>query len=395
MSDTAPQSADQNSNLESDSTQTKALNVRLMPRNIFRIGFVVVGVVAVALLLSFVLDDGGSVIFTVLMAWFASIAMEPAVSRLAKRMKRGFATGLVMLGVLLFLALFSFAFGRLLIEQVADLIATIPGLVDGVIAWVNSTFNMNLQLADILASVNLTQDEITDIAAEVGVNALGIIGSILGAVFSMFTFALFTFYLSADAPRLRRWIASLFNGQAQALVINVWDITQEKTGGYVAARVVLAAINGGSSAIVFAIIGMPYWLALGIWTGLVAQFVPTIGTYISIVLPVIVGLLSDTPAVGVIALVWALIYQQVENLTIEPKISAKAVDVHPAVAFGAVMMGAALFGIAGALLAVPVIAMLLALLGIYAKRYQLAPELHEDPEGLPVLPMADDAETKT
>ena len=246
----------------------------------------------------------------------------------------------------------------------------------------NTTFEMQLKLEDILSAVNLTQDEIADLAAQVGVNALGIIGSVLGAVFSLFTFALFTFYLSADAPRLRRWVASLFPGRAQAVVVNVWSITAQKTGGYVGARVVLAAINGGTSAIVFAAIGMPYWLALGIWTGLVAQFVPTIGTYIAIVLPVIVGLLSDNPIVGVIALIWAVIYQQVENLTIEPKISAKAVDVHPAVAFGAVMMGAALFGVAGALLAVPVIAMLLALLGIYVKRYELAPELHEEPPGL-------------
>ena len=61
------------------------------------------------------------------------------------------------------------------------------------------------------------------------------------------------------------------------------------------------------------------------------------------------------------ALAWALIYQQVENLTIEPKISARAVNVHPAVAFASVMLGAALFGVAGALLAVPVCAMIIAL----------------------------------
>ena len=118
-----------------------------------------------------------------------------------------------------------------------------------------------------------------------------------------------------------------------------WDLTTIKTGGYVSARVVLATINGSTSALVFWLIGMPSWLALGVWTGLVAQFVPTIGTYISIILPVLVGLLSPNPWIGVAALVWAIIYQQVENLTIEPRISAKAVDVHPAVSFGSVMIG--------------------------------------------------------
>ena len=151
------------------------------------------------------------------------------------------------------------------------------------------------------------------------------------------------------------------------------------TGGYVGARLILAFINGTTSAIVFLIIGMPSWLALGIWTGIVAQFVPTIGTYIAIALPVLVGLLSDNPWIGVIALIWATIYQQVENLTIEPRISARAVDVHPAVAFASVMLGAALFGVAGALLAIPVSAMLIALAETYRKRYDLRDDLFDQP----------------
>jgi predicted PurR-regulated permease PerM len=158
------------------------------------------------------------------------------------------------------------------------------------------------------------------------------------------------------------------------MAVAVWDVTAQKTGGYVGARIVLAVINATTTAIVFVIIGMPSWLALAIWTGVVAQFVPTIGTYIAIALPVLVGLLSDNPWVGVIALAWGILYQQVENLTIEPRISARAVDVHPAVAFASVMLGAALFGVAGALLAIPVSAMLLALSQTYRKRYAL----HED-----------------
>jgi predicted PurR-regulated permease PerM len=167
------------------------------------------------------------------------------------------------------------------------------------------------------------------------------------------------------------------------MAVDVWDVTAQKTGGYVGARLVLAFINGSTSAIVFLIIGMPSWLALGIWTGIVAQFVPTIGTYIAIALPVLVGLLSDNPVIGVIALVWAIIYQQVENLTIEPRISARAVNVHPAVAFASVMLGAALFGVAGALLAIPVSAMAIALTETYRKRYDLRADLDDSPPATP------------
>ena len=112
---------------------------------------------------------------------------------------------------------------------------------------------------------------------------------------------------------------------------------------------------------------MPSWLAAGHLDRHRRQFVPTIGTYIAIVLPVLVGPAQPHPWIGCLALVWAVLYQQVENLTIEPRISARAVDVHPAVAFASVMLGAALFGVAGALLAIPVSAMLIALGEIYGR----------------------------
>ena len=80
------------------------------------------------------------------------------------------------------------------------------------------------------------------------------------------------------------------------------------------------------------------------------------GTYISIALPVLVGLTSSEPILGVYVLIWGIAYQQVENLTIEPRISARAVDLHPAVSFGAALLGAQLFGLSGALLGVPVAA---------------------------------------
>jgi predicted PurR-regulated permease PerM len=157
--------------------------------------------------------------------------------------------------------------------------------------------------------------------------------------------------------------------------VTVWDLAVQKTGGYVAARIVLAGICAAFTSVFLLLIGMDYWLALGLWTGVVSQFVPTIGTYIAIALPVIVGLTSDQPVDGVLALVFALVYQQIENLTIEPRISADAVDLHPAVSFASVLLGAALFGVGGALVAVPVAALGLALFQIYSRHFELVPEL--------------------
>lgn len=347
------------------------------PANLWRSGIVVLAVVALGLFLYFVLDDGGGVIFTVLMSWFAAIAMAPAVNWLSRWMRRGVATMVVMGSALLFAAVFFLLFGALLVDQMVQLIMLIPELIDETITWVNLTFNLELSQGSILEMSGLSTEQLATAAASIGVSLLSFVVSVVGSVFGIFTFALFTFYLSADMPRFERWIAGLFPPRMQDIVFTVWTTTAKKTGGYIGARVILAGINSSTSAVVFFFIGMPYWLPLALWTGIVAQFVPTIGTYIAIVLPVIVGLLSGTPWVGVAALIWAIVYQQVENLTIEPKISARAVDVNPAVAFGAVLLGAALFGVAGAFLAVPVAAMLLALLQTYGRRYELLPQVLE------------------
>ncbi|MFM9133877.1 MAG: AI-2E family transporter, partial [bacterium] len=338
---------------------------------IWRAGFIVMALIFIFLLIQFVIEDGGAVIFTVLMSWFFAMAMAPAVDRLSQRMSRALATLVVMGAIALVLVIFIVAFGALLVDQVIEIIESLPTIAEEGLAWFNETFQTAYSAQELLAQVNLDQAALQRIAGEVALGIFGIAASVLGTVFGLFTFALISFYLSADGPRLRRYLASLLPARSQEVFLNVWTITADKTGRYVAARVVLAAINSICSGIVFAIIGLPYWLPLAIWTGVVAQFVPTIGTYISIILPVIVGLLSGNPWLGLIVLVYALIYQQIENLTIEPKISAKAVDVHPAFAFVAVLLGAALFGVSGALLAIPVSAMILSLTDIYVKRHTL------------------------
>ena len=347
------------------------------PGFIWRVGFIVMALVFIFLFLAFLIEDGGGVIFTVLMSWFFALAMAPAVSVLSRRMRRGLATLIVMGSVALFLIAFFAAFGALLVDQIIEIVESLPALAAQALDWFNQTFGQSYTAEELLAQVNLDEEALKQIATDAAKGIFGFAVSLIGGVFGLFTFALIAFYLSADGPRLRRYIASLMPAQSQSVFLNVWDITADKTGRYVAARAILAAVNSACSGIVFAIIGLPYWLPLALWTGIVAQFVPTIGTYISIVLPVIVGLLSGNPWLGVIVLIYALIYQQIENLTIEPRISAKAVDVHPAYGFVAVLLGASLFGVSGALLAVPVGAMVLALVQIYVKRHAIV----EDTKG--------------
>ena len=344
--------------------------------NLRRVAAMVLVIASVVWFFMFVLEDAGGVLFTIIMAFALSVAMEPAVGFFSRRgMKRGLATGLIMILALVGTVVFFAIFGNLLVEQLLQLIKSLPDVVTSLIDWVNRQFGTDLSVQSILDGIGLTPGAIASWAAGAAGGIFGAIFTFVGSIFNVFTLLLFTFYLSADAPRLRRWIAKFLPRSAQRVNSELWDTAISKAGGYVAARLVLAFINGSTTALVLWLIGMPYWLPLGIWTGVVAQFVPTIGTYIAIALPVLIGVLSDDPKDGLIALVWALLYQQVENLTIEPRISAKAVDLHPAVSFGAVMFGASLFGAAGALLAVPVAAIVMSFLETYAPTYDVV----EDP----------------
>lgn len=357
-------------------------------RPVWRRAWLVVGVVLLTLFAAFVLWNGSGTFYYVVMAWFLALAMEPAVGRLSRRMPRGAATGLVLVAVLVGLGVFLALFGGLFVSQLTSLVQAVPGIVEDALKRVNEVSGSEITLEGALDSLGLSTATIAGYADDVAFGIFGILASVLSGAFGIFVLLFFTFYISAAMPRLRAWIAKRLRPSAQVPFLAAWDLTRIKVGGYMAARIVLASINAVTSGIAFAIIGLPYWLPLALWTGIVAQFVPNIGTYISIALPVVVGLTSPQPLDGVWVLAWAVAYQQVENLTIEPRISARAVDLHPAVSFGAALLGAQLFGLSGALLGVPVAATAMAMLEIYKRRYELT-EATEARVAALVAPRAD------
>ncbi|HYO85755.1 MAG TPA: AI-2E family transporter [Dermatophilaceae bacterium] len=354
------------------SAEPPTTRVTIEPRSVWRAGWTLVAVIALALLLQFVVVDGAPVLFPLVMAFFASIAMEPAVSRLSRWMPRGVAAAVTMLLVLAGLATFLMMFGGLLRDQIMQFAESVPAITAAMVAWVNDTFGTDFDTQTLLASARIDTARITDLATNLAGGLVGVLTNVLSAALTLFAFLFFAFYLSADAVRLRRWVASMFPPRHQVIVLTFWQLALTKIGGYVGARLVLALICGSFTSVFLLIVGVPYWLPLGIWTGVIAQFVPTIGTYLGILLPVLVGLSSDDPRKGLYVLVFAIVYQQIENLTFEPRISARAVSVHPAVSFGSAILGGSLFGASGALVGVPLVAALIAMFDIYKRRWELS-----------------------
>lgn len=139
----------------------------------------------------------------------------------------------------------------------------------------------------------------------------------------------------------------------------------------------MALISGVAHYILLQSLGVPYAPVLAVWVGLVSQFIPTIGTYLAGALPMLIAFTVD-PWYALWVLVFVVVYQQFENYVLQPKLTAKSVDIHPAVAFGSVIAGTALLGAVGALISIPAVATLQAFLGAYVKRYDVTddPRVH-------------------
>lgn len=317
----------------------------------------------------------------VFLAWLLAISIEPVVGFLERRgMRRGLATGLVLFVLIASVAGFIAVFGALLVDQLWELVTALPGTVTEVVAWVNGTFNMNLQAGQIIDSLQLSPARVGKLAQDLGPGVFGILSSLVGAVFQGLTLLLFTFYMSAEAPRFRRTISSWFPPRQQQIIGTVWQIAVDKTGGYVVSRLVLAAVSAVLTGVLLLVLGVPYWLPLAIWTGVVSQFVPTLGTYLAIAVPALIALAVD-PMDALWIVVFGVVYQQVENYLFAPRITARTVAVHPAVAFGSVIVGAALFGALGALVSVPVVAAIQSIAETYGHRYEYVhEETGDEPE---------------
>jgi predicted PurR-regulated permease PerM len=156
-------------------------------------------------------------------------------------------------------------------------------------------------------------------------------------------------------PWLRRTLCSALPPARQAEVLRAWDIAVVRTGGYLYFRALMALISGIAHYIVFQVLGVPYAPALAVWVGLVSQFIPTVGTYLAGALPILIAF-TENPWDALWVLCLVVVYQQFENYLPQPRITARTVDIHPAVVFGSVLTGTALLGAVGALIAIPVTA---------------------------------------
>lgn len=311
-----------------------------------------------------------TLLFYIFVSVFVAVAFEPPVHFLAKRgWRRGLATGAVFLAALILAVAFVWSLMPLFVRQVEQLIAAVPEMIDGLFAWLSTTFGFDFSEFDI---DNIGDDLLGYVQSAGGTIAGGIL-SVAASIGSFLilatTVALFSFYMVAELPQLQRTVLSAMPKEEQRQAMRIWDIAVENMGGYIYSRLILAIVSATLTTVVLSLLEVPFALSLGVWVGVLSQFIPVIGTYLAAILPAIVALTFNDFQTALIATIFFLAYQQLENYVISPRITKRTMEIHPAVSVGAILAGGALMGGIGVVLALPMAGIIQAIISESRKRH--------------------------
>jgi predicted PurR-regulated permease PerM len=325
----------------------------LRPATLFRFGlFFGLGWIVSQLGLSAVVA-ARDVLVRAVVALFIAVSLDPAVRWLARHgMRRGLAVTVI----------FALAFGlaaAFLVSVIPPLVAQFRALIDNLPGYtaelqarssqfreLNQRFDLSGQLRGLAATL----------PARLGTGLLGITGALFGALFSTLTVLVLTVYFMAGLPRLQRGLVRLFPAERRSRTADVVQVVVDKVGDYMIGNILISIVAGLASFVAFAVLGVPYPVPLAFLIA-ICDLIPMIGATLGAVLGVAVTLFSRPlwPTTVLVALFF-LVYQQVENYLIAPRILRSTVDLSAASVLLAGLIGATALGLVGALMAIPVAA---------------------------------------
>jgi predicted PurR-regulated permease PerM len=218
---------------------------------------------------------------------FLSFALEPGVNFLAKHgWRRGLATGFVMLAVFVAIIGLFVLVVPVFVRELTSFVDNLPQTLQRVSNFTESCCKLDLTDPKVLGKLASLDTWVKALAG----NALAVGSYMIQLLFSFLSIATFTFFLLLYASRFRRAVCSILTPRRQEIVLHTWEVAIDKTGGYLYSRALLALLSAIFHTTAFSVIGLRYPVALGIWVGLVSQFLPVIGTYLAGLLPVISSL---------------------------------------------------------------------------------------------------------
>jgi predicted PurR-regulated permease PerM len=324
----------------------------------FRTGFLLMAGALLAYWLGGRVLAAGSVLILIVVALFLAFGLNPAVEWLTRhQMRRSVAVLIVALSAVLAIVLFVLAIAPVVADQVTAISRNVPGWFDELLhnrqiqRW-NEQYDIVSKVEDFVTSGDLTKRLFGGV--------LGVGLAILTALGNVFVVVVLTLYFLASLDKVKHGLYELAPASRRERVAGLGDRILAGIGGYVSGAFVIALCAGVSTLVFLLIVGMgEYAVALALVVALL-DVIPMIGATLGAVIVSAIGLAVDVK-VGIACIVFYVIYQQVENYLIYPRVMSRSVDIPGAVTVIAALIGASLLGVIGALLAIPTAAAIMLL----------------------------------
>jgi predicted PurR-regulated permease PerM len=315
----------------------------------FYLGFVGGLGVLTAYIVAQAILQARQVIVLIVVSMFIAIGLNPLAERLVRTgMRRWSAVAIVALLVVVVFVGFIAAIAPPLAAQTADLLANLPENLmrlrqNPTIQRLDQQYDLIDRLSGWLSGANL--------ATSVFGGVVGFGRLVLGSLFGALTVLILALYFLAALPRVKQHSYLLVPRSRRMRVQLLTDEIISRIGGYVAGALVIASLAGASSLVFLGIIGLEYALTLALVVAIL-DLIPMVGATLGAAIVSLVALI-DSPAKALACVVFYVVYQQVENYLLYPRIMGRSVDVPPALTLVAALIGGALLGVVGALLAIP------------------------------------------
>ncbi len=309
-----------------------------------KVGLALIG----AVVSLFLLGTLRGILLVILASFVLAIGFQPAIRWFERRgMKRGLGLALVLMAFLVvFGGMLALAL-PLIVSQAGEMLDELPTAVerlqggDGLIA----------RLANLVDIDRIATEGTADPEA-----ALQFVGSAAGFIFNFLTVLLVTPYFALSMPAMKRWLVRLLRPQHREDFLHLVGESTDLMANFIVGNLVISVIAGVVTWVGLTIIGVPYALALAAWVA-ITDLIPVLGALLG-ALGVAAVAYTQSPEALIWAMLLLIVYQQAENFLIAPRVMNRAVDLSPATVIIALMVGGSLAGLVGALLALPLAALI-------------------------------------
>jgi predicted PurR-regulated permease PerM len=329
---------------------------RLVDHSPFALGFFLAAGALLAYWLGGLVLSISPVLVLVVVALFLAAGLNPVVEGLGRRgLARSWSVLVVILLVLLALALFLLALVPVITDQVSAIIDNAPKWFENLRQ--NRTVTRLDERFDLVERAQEFVEK-GSFGSQVFGGVVGVGMAVLSAVANTFIVIVLTLYFLASLPTIKRAAYRLAPESKRPRVAELGDRIVSNVGSYVSGAFIVGLCAGLSSLIFLMVVGLgEYAVALAAVVALL-DVIPMIGATLGAVVVTAIGFATD-PTIGLVCLVFYVVYQQLENYVIYPRVMSRSVDIPGSVIVIAALIGAGLLGVIGALLAIPTAAAVL------------------------------------